>query len=244
MDEGPLRRIRRTMVTAALAAGLLAFLMVAAPLMIMKAPSSATADDAAVTAPGSARQSVAIDGDPARFDPVAGLDQVMSLAGPGARLELLRATGVRRDGTLDLTATYSPAPYAAYELHRDAPAPKAAPPVGAGGSPDGRWYQSLRVEASRPGKRRQVTQIGGGIAQRYWYVNQGLDLDAGDVSGKPGQRPVPPPACSFVRLWEIAIAQGAPKDAVAQIRYDARGYAFNIPGTFSRRFDANCTAAR
>lgn len=168
----------------------------------------------------------------------------MSLAGPGARLELLRAAGVRRDGTLDLTAAYSPAPSATYELHRDAPAPKTAPPVGAGGSTDGRWYQSLRVEASKPGRRRQVTRIGGGVAQHYWYVSHGLDLDAGDVTGKPGQRPAPPPVCTFARLWNAAIAQGAPKDAVAQIRYDARGYTFNIPGIFNRRFGADCTMAR
>lgn len=190
------------------------------------------------------RQTVIIDGDPAHFDPVAGLKQVMSVAGSGAHLERLRATGVRRDGTIDLTAAYSPAPSAAYELHRNAPAPKIAPPPGAGGSADGRWYQSLRAEASKPGRRRQVTEIGGSVAHRYWYVSRGLDFDAGDVSGEPGQTPAPPPACNFARLWDTAIAQGAPKDAVAQVRYDARGYTFNIPGIFSRRFDMDCVVAR
>lgn len=190
------------------------------------------------------RQTAVIDGDPARFDPVAGLNQVMGLAGPGARLELLRASGVRRDGTIDLTAAWSPAPYAAYELHRDAPAPKTAPPLGAGGSADGRWYQSLRVEAAKPGRRRQVTRIGGGVAQRDWYVSRGLDIDVGDVSGKPGRRPVPPPACSFARLWDAAVAQGAPSDAVARVSYDAQGYFFNIPGIFNRRFDTDCVTKR
>lgn len=104
----------------------------------------------------------------------------------------------------------------------------AAPPTAAGTS---RCASKLRSP-------------GGGVAQRYWYVSNGLDLDAGDVSGKPGQRPVPPPACAFARLWDAAIAQGAPKDAVAQIRYDARGYTFNIPGIFNRRFSADCTVAR
>lgn len=231
-----------TILWAVLAAGALAFLLPAASVLM--ALRDTTANEITGIPGGPTWQTVTIDGDPARFDPVAGLDQIMSLAGPGARLELLRAAGVRRNGTLDLTAAYSPAPSATYELHRDAPAPKTAPPVGAGGSTDSRWYQSLRVDALNPGKRRQVSQIGGGGAHRYWYVSRGLDLVAGEVSGKPGRRPVPPPKCAFARLWNAAIAQGAPKEAVAQIRYDVRGYTFNIPGIFIRRFGADCTVAR
>jgi hypothetical protein len=241
VDSGLHRRILWSL-GAALAAGAVGLLLLATP--VMKILRDVTANEMAATPDASTRQTVAIDGDPARFDPVTAFDQVMSLAGSGARLEQLRSTRVRRDGTIDLTADYFPAPSATYDLHRDAAAPKTAPPVGGGGSADGRWYQPLRAEASKPGRRRQVTRIGGGSAQRYWYVSRGLDLDAGDVTGKPSQRPVPPPACTFARLWDAAIAQGAPDDAVAQIRYDARGYDFNIPGVFNRRFDMDCVAAR
>lgn len=188
---------------------------------------------------GAAEQTVAIEGDPARFDPVAGLPQVMTVAGATARLERIHAAGVRRDGTLDLTAGYVPAPRATYSLYRDAPPPDPAPPVGAGGSLDGRWYQSLRIEAYRPGQRRQVTRISGSSRMRYSYVNRGLDVDEGSVSGKAGTA-VPPPACRFDRLWADAIAQGAPPDAVAQIDYDDDGYVFNIPGVFLRRYGTDC----
>lgn len=186
------------------------------------------------------REGAEIAGDAARFDPVAGLGQALALAGPGARLERLDASGVRRDGTLDLTARYAPAPRTAYQLHRPAAAPDPAPPVGAGGSPDGHWYQSVRVEAYRPGQRRQVTTTTGSNRVQYFYVNRGLDMAEGVVSGTPGGPPLPPPACRFARLWDEAIAAGAPADAVAQIRYDAGGYAFNIPGIFNRRYGRDC----
>lgn len=192
---------------------------------------------------GAAEQTIAIEGDPARFDPVAGLPQVMRVAGAGARLERIHAAGVRRDGTLDLTAGYTPAPRATYSLVRDAQPPDPAPPIGAGGSLDGRWYQSLRIEAYRPGQRRQVTRISGNSRVRYSYVNRGLDLDEGNVSGKAGA-PIPPPACRFDRLWADAIAQGAPAGAVAQIDYDDDGYVFNIPGVFLRRYGADCAVRR
>jgi hypothetical protein len=191
----------------------------------------------------NARRTVEIAGDATRFDPVAGLDQAIALAGPGARLEGLRASGVRRDGTQDLTATYTPAPHATYSLYRDAPPPVPAPPLGAGGSADGRWYQSLIVQAYRPGQQRQVTSIGGGIGLRIRYTNRGLDLAEGAVSGEP-RSDLPAPACPFVRLWDDAIAQGAPADAVAQISYDDRGYRFNIPGLFHRRYGMDCRPAR
>lgn len=146
-----------TIFLAVLITGALALLLPAASVLM--ALRDTTANEITGILGGSTRQTVTIDGDPARFDPVASLNQVMSLAGPGARLEVLRTAGVRRDGTLDLTAAYSPAPSATYELHRDAPAPKNAPPVGAGGSADGRWYQSLRIEAAKPGRRRRATLL-------------------------------------------------------------------------------------
>lgn len=200
--------------------------------------------DMAISLGSPERQTVAVAGDPARFDPVAAYRQISALAGPGARLESLRATGVRRDGTMDLTATYDQPPHATYELHREAPAPVPAPPVGAGGSIDGRWFQSLRVDAYRAGQERQVTRIGDGVGLTYRYINRGLDLDEGRVTGTPDKPAVPPPACGFVRLWDEAIAQGAPAEAVAQITYDADGYRFNIPGVFNRRYTMGCVPTR
>lgn len=192
----------------------------------------------------SAQQTRDVPGDPTRFDAIASLEEVLAWAGPDARLERIYASGVRRDGTLDLTADFAPAPSATYEFHREAEAPSPAPPVGAGGSTDGRWFRSLRIEALKPGKRRQTTRIGGGSAERFWYVSRGLDLHEGDITGVPSQAAIPTPACSLASLWARAIAQGAPPDAVARIRYDARGYALAIPGIFNGRYGMDCAKAR
>lgn len=192
----------------------------------------------------SAQRTRDVPGDPTRFDPIAALDEVLAWAGPNARLERIYVSGVRRDGTLDLTADFSPAPSATYELHREVEAPVPAPPVGAGGSTDGRWFQALRIEALEPGKRRQTTRIGGGSAERSWYVSRGLDLHEGDVAGTPTEAAIPLPVCTLASLWTLAIVQGAPADAVARIRYDARGYSFAIPGIFNGRYSMDCAEAR
>lgn len=84
------------------------------------------------------------------------------------------------------------APSVNYEFHREVEAPNHAPPVGAGGSTDGRWYQSLRIEALKPGKRQQTTRIGDESAERIWYVTRGLDLHEGGVTGAPLQTRCPP----------------------------------------------------
>jgi hypothetical protein len=217
----------------------IAVFLVGAGLLINWISGSDAVQDLAEMAGAPERESARIAGDPARFDPVAGLGQALALAGPGARLERLDAYGVRRDGTLDLTAGYTPAPRATYQLHRPAPAPDPAPPVGAGGSAVGHWYQAIRVEAYRPGQRRQVTSINGSNRVQYVYVNKGLDMGEGEVSGTAGAM-LPPPACRFALLWEAAVEAGAPADAVAQIRYDEDGYSFNSPGIFNRRYGRDC----
>ena len=229
-----------------LACGVIAFavFLIGVGLLIYWLSMSDAVQDLAEMAGAPEREGAEIAGDPARFDPVAGLGQALALAGPGARLERLDAYGVRRDGTLDLTARYTPAPRVTYQLHRPAPAPDPAPPVGAGGSQDGNWYQAIRVEAYRPGQRRQVTSTTGTSRVRYFYVNRGLDLEEGAVSGSPGDPPIPPPACRFAQRWEEAAAAGAPADAVAQIRYDEDGYSFNIPGIFNRRYGRDCRPLR
>lgn len=221
-----------------------ALLVMGMGFLIYWASTSDVVQDLAKMAGAPERKGAEIVGDPASFDPVAGLDQALALAGPGAQLEELAAYGVRRDGTLDLTARYTPAPRASYRLHRPAPAPDPAPPVGAGGSPDGNWYQAIRVDAYRPGQRRQVTSTTGTSRVQYFYVNRGLDMEEGAVSGTPGDLPIPPPACRFTQLWNDAIAAGAPADAVAQISYDEHGYSFNIPGIFNRRYGRDCWPLR
>ncbi len=56
----------------------------------------------------------------------------------------------------------------------------------------------------------------------------------------PGHE-ISPPTCAFADLWKTALEQGAPKEAVATITYDERGYAFVIRGTNIRHhFNQEC----
>lgn len=182
-----------------------------------------------------------VPGDPRRFDPIAALPEVQEYAGEGALLYAIDANYVRRDGTLDLNAEYSPKPYVDFEFYREVPRPADAPPVGAGGSVEDKWYERVTIRAYEPGQWRQVTTIGGGITTRYSYMNQGMERDiSSPTASRPGEPPAAP-MCSFGQLWDAALERGAPADAVAVIEYDAQGYDFRINGaSIALRFNQDC----
>jgi hypothetical protein len=182
----------------------------------------------------------AISGDVSRFDPIGSLTQVRAFAGQGAKLTGISAYYVRSDGTMDLTASYMPAPYTEYEFVREVERPTNAPPVGAGGTTNGQWYQPISIDASKPGVQRHVTSTGGGVSMSYNYVTQGLEKDVRDATTSFNDAILADPQCTFRDLWQIAIQNDAPRDAVATIRYNEDGYSFNIPGTVNLDFDEDC----
>ncbi|GAB4512896.1 MAG: hypothetical protein OHK0046_13070 [Anaerolineae bacterium] len=187
-------------------------------------------------------QTRAVPGDPAQFDPIASYEAVVAFAGAEAQLISFQATQIRRDGTTDLTARYSPAPYVTYRFVLPVPRPENAPPVGAGGTGAGRWYQPVNIEAFRPGQRRSVSQTGNGVSTEYQYVNEGMVRDVDDPTTNVGSGIIGTPmTCSFADFWDVALRRDAPADAVAFISYDANGYLFSISGVgISLRFDHNC----
>jgi hypothetical protein len=171
-------------------------------------------------------------GEPARFDPVAGLGTIHSYAGSGARLLGFEARFVRADGTLDLTATYRPGPTVEYRFARSLPGPpKDAPPLGTGRRADDHWYEPITVKVSKPWEFRSVSRSSGGSRTRYQYFNLGMARDAGRPQAGPRVAFAAPPTCSFRDFWKAAADRGAPDGAVAIIRYDPTGYTFQIQGT-------------
>jgi hypothetical protein len=179
--------------------------------------------------------------DPQRYDPFDYYARVHDFAGTDADLVEIRLTGVRSDGTLDLTATYTPAPRADYLFQRKLGQPPAsAPPVGAGGSASGDWYEPVEVEVYRPGQRRRVSRTGGSSSVSIQYTNRGMEREI-KAPEAAGEATVAAPPCKLTALWEEAIARGAPASAVAVIEYTADGYRFAISGTaFSYSFDTDC----
>lgn len=173
-------------------------------------------------------------GDNTHFDPIAAADDIQAQIGESAELMGMSSTFVKSDGTQDLVTEL----YVAttnYEFVREVPTPDNAPPIGAGGSPDGKWYQVTDVDIFRPGQWRQVTG-----SSEYTYLHKGMALDPYDPRGsKPDT--IPMPRCSFATLWERALQDGVPESAVAMIDYDADGYDFSISDLgYYAEFDVDC----
>ena len=192
-------------------------------------------------------QTRAVPGTASSFDPISSFEAAREFAGPDAQFISLRASNVRSDGTLDLTATYSPAPRVDYKFAREIPRPADAPPVGAGGTGTGPWYEPVTVEAYRPGQRRQITTQSGGSRVTFQHVNEGLTRSVSAASTSLDGKLVDAPQCAFKNLWQTALEANskAQKDAVAIISFDSDGYDFVISGLgVSLHFDMDCRLKR
>ena len=167
-------------------------------------------------------------GDGSHFDPVAAYPQIAKIAGDGLHFIGMDIYYVRSDGTLDLNASYKP--YANYSFfqYMDG-APTDAPPVGAGGKLNAKWYQPSLVAVRGPDNPGEKSKV-----DRY------------DEKPTNAMLPiVPAPTCPLKQLWAVALDKGAPIKAVATIYYDVKGYYFRINDTsVSLQFDTNCAFTR
>jgi hypothetical protein len=169
---------------------------------------------------------------PEAFDPFASLSEVQKQVGPGAKLLSIEASGVRPDGTMDLTAQYTPGPRASYAFVEPTEEGKGRmPPVGAGRKPDDVWARGVKAETYRPGQTSHITKRVGSINAEYYHTNQGVTVDFDSPRAQALPDALPAPSVSTQEMWKKALSLGAPKDAVAQVSYDAKGYGFWITGT-------------
>jgi hypothetical protein len=178
-----------------------------------------------------------VPGDASRFNPLAALPDIRAYAGEGAQLISIEADYVRSDGTMELTAEYSPSPRVEYQFVREMPRPADAPPIGAGGANTGPWYEPITIKAYKPGQWWNVTRGN----SEYSYMNQGLERETSSPRNDMTDQIVADPSCSFGDFWQVALKKDAPKDAVATINYDQYGYSFSISGlSVDLRFDMTC----
>lgn len=179
-----------------------------------------------------------VPGDASRFDPFGSLPEIRAYAGENALLMEIEMYYVRSDGTMELTAEYSPSPRATYDFMREVPRPDNAPPIGAGGSNTDPWYEPIEIEAYKPGQWWTVTSG----SNRYSYMNKGMERDTSSPRNGLPSDVLDDPKCSLTELWEEAISSAdAPRDAVAIITYDEDGYEFTISGlSVYLRFDMDC----
>jgi len=185
-------------------------------------------------------ESFDLQGDPTHFDPIKAVGEMRLHIDPNAKLSSIDISYIRSDGTMDLTVqTYRP--NVNYQFYKElAEPPKDAPPVGAGGTADGKWYEPVDADVYEPGQWRHVKRMGGGVSTEYSYVNKGIDLDRSTPITNPSEF-VDDPTCSIADLWEAAIKKGAPASAVASVDYDSGGYVFSISDANIRmEFDFDC----
>jgi len=183
---------------------------------------------------------VAPPGDATHFDPVANLAEVSRFAGDGFQLTGMTAMGVRADGTIDLNQPAGQAGVT-YDGFHEVPAPKDAPPVGAGGSLDGRYWETVTVRLFEPGQFRQVSSGG----SKWTYTHKGMAREGSTQPTRPTTAPLPPPACRPADLFRALTEQGAPANAVAMLSYDADGWRIEVRDTaYLARFDAACARVK
>ncbi|HET6643988.1 MAG TPA: hypothetical protein VFG65_00650 [Fimbriimonadales bacterium] len=169
---------------------------------------------------------------PRRFDPLKQFEAIHRRVGQKARLVSIRATGVRPDGTMDLTANFTPAPRATYEFFAITTKDAAKmPPVGAGRRPHDVWAEQITADCYRPGTRSRITKISGNLRSSYYRVNQGVTIDRRDPAMIDPDTAAPDPTLTTEEMWKEALGKGANKDAVATIEYDSNGYSFTISGS-------------
>ncbi|MBK7073136.1 MAG: hypothetical protein IPH44_12610 [Myxococcales bacterium] len=147
------------------------------------------------------RAAIAAAGDVAALDPLALLpyvDQRARAAAPDARLLSVQCTSVGAAGTADLTLASGRCSYA----YRTPAGTERPPDVPVGVSTDYPCAVELAVDAG-------VTQPDVRVARR--------SLDLCRI-----HHAVRPPACTFAAAWERALAAGAPRDAVARVRFAGR----------------------
>lgn len=167
-------------------------------------------------------------GDVSHFDPIATYPDIAKYAGDNLRLSSANFYYVRSDGTLDLYAKYKPHVYYYFYKLMDG-RPPDAPPVGAGGKLNEKWYQPVDVNVTGPENSDKPPKL-----ERY-------DSQPTNTT----QQSLPAPTCSFKKFWAVALEKGAPQNAVATIYYGSHGYSFRISDTsVNLDFNFQCELTR
>jgi len=187
------------------------------------------------------KETADVPGDASKFDPIASYGAIKNFSGDNSHLYSFKAEYVKSDGTMELTANYTPSPNAEYEFYKETTAPQNAPPAGVGNSSSGKWYLPVTIELLKPGKFFHVQSIGGGVSTTYDYTTKGMDKSTGTALSANEDQLLSDPKCSFKSLWDVALTKGADKNAVAIIEYDKSGYSFEITGSnISLQFNKDC----
>lgn len=171
--------------------------------------------------------------DPATLQPETICDKVAAYAGLEAVLVKMI---VRSDATLNFEKgffEYDAPNYVDYVFSMPAQTPIRDPDDKTNNEPisEEEWSNRLKLITDTDDPYRQITiSIGriGGISKSQKWDFDIRDMTVTSVKKKDEKAEGIRPPKSFKQIWEMALKEGAPENALATIEYDARGYAFNI----------------
>lgn len=181
-----------------------------------------------------------VPGDPDHFDPISEYSTVLEYAGEDVLLTRIEALFVKNDGTLDLNASYDPAPTVLYYFYR--PTRDNNAPAGTSAS-DAIWHSQVTISISQPFEWSVATENPYDEEDGFSMVlNLGMDRDRYVEVLAPAPPVLDTPTCSFSDFWDTAIEEEeADSQAVATIIYEPTGYHFLIQGTqVNLLFDNDC----
>ncbi|MCB9449924.1 MAG: hypothetical protein H6672_00700 [Anaerolineaceae bacterium] len=179
-----------------------------------------------------------ISGNPGRFDPLLALPEITAFAGENAQLIAFHAYYVRLDGTMDMNATYTPAPHVEYRFINELLPPEDATPPAEETAPT---YELVTIEVYHPGEEREATRVVNGETETYTYGSQGMIRIPEAPTESVDAVIAPKPECGLYQLWAVAVTQGVPQDGVAIIDYTADGYTFTFGEDTVLTFNLDCS---
>lgn len=172
------------------------------------------------------------------FDPVKSLPEIQDFAGKDSILISISASYVKPDGTMDLKAKYLPqVTYIFYRPIHEVYKPESDLPAGIIENKIVTYdAETIIVFIRKPGYSHPTVN-GVETTERDTGMTKHCTKEAKDVYK---DRTVKGPPLSFKQIWELAIKNDAPQDAVAFITYDISGYKFSILYTpYNFKFDLN-----
>src|SRR5689334_903508 len=116
-------------------------------LLIFATVLAACSDNSSVGTSNTPVSNNSILGDGSHFDPIATYPDIAKYAGSNLQLSSISFYYVHSDGAMDLNANYNPHVYYSFFQPLSAP-PTDAPPIGAGGKLNEKWYQPVNVNVN------------------------------------------------------------------------------------------------
>jgi|GEM_PF-6769899 len=173
-----------------------------------------------------------IPGDMRQYDPIKNLPKIQQFAGKDVKLANIKAVYVKSDGTMDIKAKYSPNVTYLFVKKINEIIDKDVP-IGVKDKRTINTVEEITIKVTKP---YYYTNLANDSTHRF----PGMERYARKTSNNYEKLIADTPKIGFDKIWEMALKQDVPENAVAMIEYDNKGYHFYIDDTnIDLYFDIN-----